>query len=342
MATGLLAPLYRAGLMGPLERSGLMDQVRRVRTFFWERSLGIRFEDGFLQSTSHLTPTHRWGIAARYMNVALAQVALDVASTYRGGDYFEFGSYGLGTFRNFLGAFYLNFGDTRLTDTKFYAFDIFGDPDSGSGAPSDMQDYFEHYRLPSQRAMPVDSLNAYGALKERCVLVPGYFQDTLSEDLKQKLIAEKRRIGFAFIDCNIAPSYKIVFDFLIDVLSPQRTFVYMDEYFVEETTGVHTLYRDFAEKAKERYGLDRFTCAMSGRVARCSACCRLNRPSAADRRCRADRVRPEFRAALFFFVMPGVVPGIHVFEFRKTGVDGRNKSGHDGLKNIVTLADTSS
>jgi hypothetical protein len=29
-------------------------------------------------------------------------------------------------------------------------------------------------------------------------------------------------------------------------------------------------------------------------------------------------------------VMPGLVPGIHVFfAFRKQGVDGRNKSGHD-------------
>jgi D-alanyl-D-alanine dipeptidase len=36
---------------------------------------------------------------------------------------------------------------------------------------------------------------------------------------------------------------------------------------------------------------------------------------------------------LSFFVMPGLVPGIHVFLFRpqKKGVDGRVKPGHDGL-----------
>jgi len=29
-------------------------------------------------------------------------------------------------------------------------------------------------------------------------------------------------------------------------------------------------------------------------------------------------------------VMPGLVPGIHVFPaFKRQGVDGRNKSGHD-------------
>jgi hypothetical protein len=28
-------------------------------------------------------------------------------------------------------------------------------------------------------------------------------------------------------------------------------------------------------------------------------------------------------------VMPGLIPGIHVFLLREKGVDGRNKSGHD-------------
>jgi hypothetical protein len=30
------------------------------------------------------------------------------------------------------------------------------------------------------------------------------------------------------------------------------------------------------------------------------------------------------------FVMPGFMPGIHVFHFRKLNVDGRDKPGHDG------------
>jgi len=32
----------------------------------------------------------------------------------------------------------------------------------------------------------------------------------------------------------------------------------------------------------------------------------------------------------YFAVMPGLVPGIHVFFFDKQGVDGRDKPGHDG------------
>jgi hypothetical protein len=36
---------------------------------------------------------------------------------------------------------------------------------------------------------------------------------------------------------------------------------------------------------------------------------------------------------LFEFVMPGLVPAIHVFgDIRKKGMDGRDKPGHDGTR----------
>jgi hypothetical protein len=36
-----------------------------------------------------------------------------------------------------------------------------------------------------------------------------------------------------------------------------------------------------------------------------------------------------FLAHVLSFVMPGLVPGIHVFLFAKQDVDGRDKPGHD-------------
>jgi hypothetical protein len=36
------------------------------------------------------------------------------------------------------------------------------------------------------------------------------------------------------------------------------------------------------------------------------------------------------RSKAFTFVMPGLVPGIHVFLACSQGVDGRDKPGHDG------------
>ena len=38
-------------------------------------------------------------------------------------------------------------------------------------------------------------------------MVPGYFQDTLNDALKAKMKAEKRRVGFAFLDCSLGSSY---------------------------------------------------------------------------------------------------------------------------------------
>jgi hypothetical protein len=40
--------------------------------------------------------------------------------------------------------------------------------------------------------------------------------------------------------------------------------------------------------------------------------------------------------ASFYAVMPGLVPGIHVFAAcRKEDVDGRVKPGHDGIRLVV-------
>ncbi len=77
------------------------------------------------------------------------------------------------------------------------------------------------------------ALEPYGALKDRCVIVPGYFQDTLSEEFKAKMRANNQKIGFAFLDVNTGYSYKVVFDWLIDVMNGEKMFIYLDEYFTD-------------------------------------------------------------------------------------------------------------
>lgn len=67
---------------------------------------------------------------------------------------------------------------------------------------------------------------------------------------------ENRKIGFAFLDCNIASSYKFVFDFLLDVMRPERMFIEIDEYFEEHDPSIQVLYQDFAAQAKQRHNLD--------------------------------------------------------------------------------------
>jgi len=209
---------------------------------------------GVLRSFSKTSATRKVLTASTRNYRARSEIALDVASNYPGGDYLEFGAGSLNSFRSFIAAFDLNGLAERFPDSRFYAFDIFGDPDQGSGAPRDERAYFEHWRNPYEVAAPMASLDSYGALKDRCVIVQGYFQDTLTDKLKAEF--RSRKIGFVFVDVNIASSYKLVFDFLLDVIKPERIFIEIDEYFEEHKPPIHTLYQDFAAKAKQRHNLD--------------------------------------------------------------------------------------
>jgi hypothetical protein len=249
VGTGLLAPFYtaRRWMQGALEGNAVSSTA----------GLAIKDSGGIIQPTSKMPAERRSLTSMSYAYRARSECALDVASTYPGGDYMEFGSTGLATFRSFLGAFYLHHGDgPNFTDTRFYAFDIFGNPEHGRGAPENDARYFEGHRLPGGQSMATNSLEPYGSLSERCVMVPGYFQDTLNDEFKAKMKAEKRRVGFAFLDCSISSSYKTVFDFLLDVIGQERMFIYLDEYFIDVDRAVHVLYQDFCAEAKRRHNLD--------------------------------------------------------------------------------------
>jgi hypothetical protein len=81
-------------------------------------------------------------------------------------------------------------------------------------------------------AAPPLLLTPYGPLEDRCVLVPGYYQDTLNEWLKTKLRVDQR-IGFAFLDCNLDASYQLGFAFLLDVIVFNQMFIYLNEYLMD-------------------------------------------------------------------------------------------------------------
>ena len=80
---------------------------------------------GYTLSTKELTDTEKQRIFLHFQYKEKAKIALSVASSYPGGDYFEFGSHDLYTLRNFLSAFDVGNLNIRFPTTKFYAFDIF-------------------------------------------------------------------------------------------------------------------------------------------------------------------------------------------------------------------------
>jgi hypothetical protein len=207
---------------------------------------------GIMRSSRYLPSRLKRVFEGRYAMRERAEVALAVASMYPGGDYFEFGCAGFRTFRNFLTAFDLNDRPTLSPDTKFFAFDIFGDVNAGGG-PRGESDYFEHYRGDDVYRENFLQLKRHRLLADRIEIVKGYFEDTLNEKFRIRLRKERRRVGFAFLDCNIPSSYKTCFDFLEEFLQEGRAFLYMDEYFCTE--GVPDLFDKFCSAVRDRHSL---------------------------------------------------------------------------------------
>lgn len=209
---------------------------------------------GQFQPPKDLPPDIGSILAQYYAYSEWARIALDVANQYADGDYFEFGSEGLNTLCNFLTAFHLNGHDRSKPDVKCFAFDVFGDPSDDPSLPSPEQTYFNVYRKGSSYYAEMQKkLDDFGLMAGRVELIKGYFKDTLNEAFKNRLRAENRRVGFAFLDCNIPSSYKTVFDFLVDFLHEDKFFIYLDEYF--QIPGVASLFDEFCSAVHERYGL---------------------------------------------------------------------------------------
>jgi hypothetical protein len=199
--------------------------VGALDNFVRRRMIG---SDGRLRATKHLPWRFRESFATYYACRERVEIALMVANQYPGGDYFEFGSEGLRTFCNFLSAFHLNCHDKGMPNVKFFAFDIFGEPKPDSLLTSVEKPYFAvykglgsyHYRKSEAR------LRNHGLMLDRCELVKGHFEDTLNDAFKARLRTENRRVGFAFLDCNIPSSYKTCFDFLQQFMNENRAFIY--------------------------------------------------------------------------------------------------------------------
>ncbi len=205
---------------------------------------------GVLHSSDPLSSHTKRDIALYYSYRDRAEIAMAVAFAYPGGDYFEFGSDGMGTFRNFLTAFDINDLDKKFPDTRFYAFDIFGSIPSDNFLSDVETTYFSGWENnESDKLEQAENyVKSHNLFTDRCIIVPGLFNNILTETFVSSLKIEGRKIGFAFLDCNISSSYKTCFAFIKDLMGP-ASFIYMDEYFLNGE--VPHLFEDFVRYLKE-------------------------------------------------------------------------------------------
>lgn len=188
-------------------------------------------DNGPLVSTKFWSDADRTDTEVHYQHREKAECALVAMSSWYGGDVFEFGAHDLNTGRNLLTALDISGMAKGYPDTQFYFFDAFGKfPDMGHAQTEygiDLTAYFKPYSdQGDQIARHEAYLDEHGLFRDRCHLVQGLFGDTCSPEFKSQY--GNRKIGFASLDCNIAWSYKTVFEFIFDMMA-ESSYIYMDE-----------------------------------------------------------------------------------------------------------------
>lgn len=134
------------------------------------------------------------------------------------GYYFEFGCHGANTMR-------MAWKHTRhLHDWTFVGFDSFeGLPEIGA---ADKQTIWEKGRLATSEADFVKRVTAAGMPRERLKTVRGFYDDSLTPELKAQLLPGKA--AMIYVDCDLYQSTVPVLRFIRDFLQPGTVIVFDD------------------------------------------------------------------------------------------------------------------
>lgn len=186
---------------------------------------------GALVSSCLLSDQTRQDAEVFYHHREKSECALVAMSSWYGGDVFEFGAHDLNTFRNMLTAIHLSGMAKVYTDTQFWAFDAFGKfseiPNIQTEWGCDLKEYFKPYSNQGDKLeLHKQYIVQHNLFVDRCHLVQGLFNDTCTPEFKSSY--GNRKIGYVSIDCNVAWSYKTVFEFIFDMMS-ENSYIYMDE-----------------------------------------------------------------------------------------------------------------
>lgn len=242
-----------------------LEQLQKIMFLDIPEGLGrqdLQFFDRLYKCNGPLRSTADFSVDAKIRTEVYfhhrdkAEVALTVGSSWYGGDYFEFGAQDLNTFRNMLSAYDICGMTKHHPDVRFYAFDVFGDPTAnapkkdGNALSENFEAAFGHYLHDGdQMKLHQQYIKEHNLYRDQCYLVQGLFENTLSDAFKKKYQSENRKIGYAFLDCNVAASYRLVFDFIFDLMAVE-SYIYMDEYF--QNPAVTEYYRQFCEDLRTK------------------------------------------------------------------------------------------
>lgn len=173
-----------------------------------------------------------------------------ISSLEVGGDYFEFGCHRCRTFR-------LALTEARrhqLDVMRFYAFDSFeGLPEHE--LPTGVTSYVPG-ALSTSEASFMKLIREHGLYVDHVHTVKGFYQDSLTTDLQQKMLSQGVKASLINVDCDLYESAVPVFNFIEPFLQ-EGTILYLDEYFVgykgSPVTGPAKAFREFEKRSRFKF-----------------------------------------------------------------------------------------
>jgi len=138
--------------------------------------------------------------------------------------------------------------DNKLTDIRFFGFDSFAGLPDVTGNDVSKNDVFYKGQYTCDKETVTKNLDLKGIDWSRTYLVEGYFNDSLTPELRKKYNLNK--ISIALIDCDLYSSTKDVLDYIGDMVVDQTLFMFDDWncYDRDDNHGQRKAFREFLEQ----------------------------------------------------------------------------------------------
>lgn len=142
------------------------------------------------------------------------------------GDYYEFGLFQGHTFWSAQ----LSCRELHITDTNFYGFDSFQGLPAVEGAEKYGQSQVHRFEGENacSKAQVIENLTKHGIDWSRTVLIEGFYNDSLTKDLKN--MCPFKNVAVAFIDCELYSSTRDALSWLSDLLTEKSILLFDDWY----------------------------------------------------------------------------------------------------------------
>ncbi|MDY7022231.1 MAG: TylF/MycF/NovP-related O-methyltransferase, partial [Cyanobacteriota bacterium] len=168
------------------------------------------------------------------------------------GDYCEFGifkGYAFWKAQNIATQFLGDFAKMR-----FFGFDSFqGLPEINDRKDQTKDDVFYQGQYSCGKERVINNLNSKGVDWEKTFLIEGFFEDSLSAEVKNQYNLDK--IAIALIDCDLYSSTRDVLKFISDMIGDKTILIFDDWncFNRDNNRGQRKAFREFLEENQQFY-----------------------------------------------------------------------------------------